>query len=213
MIETDGAAIATFARPPDSEFLNNAMLLSGREDLEAVFDTVERVYRERDIRRYAVWVHESESAASALQARSNSHDSSTRTMAMPIADLVGPDIANLDVIELSPPEFWRVGGPANLLPELPADRAHFHVCRSDGKSAATLLAFDHEGDCGIYMVETMPEVRRRGLATALSAHAVVEARKRGCTTASLQATPMAEGVYAKVGFRNLGRFDEYVPGG
>lgn len=39
---------------------------------------------------------------------------------------------------------------------------------------------------------------------------VAEARERGCTTVSLQSTPMAEGVYAGVGFRDLGRFDEYV---
>jgi predicted GNAT family acetyltransferase len=30
--------------------------------------------------------------------------------------------------------------------------------------------------------------------------------------ASLQSTPMAERVYAAVGFRDLGRFLEYVPG-
>jgi hypothetical protein len=34
---------------------------------------------------------------------------------------------------------------------------------------------------------------------------------RGCTTASLQSTPMAEGVYVAVGFLYLGRFIEYVP--
>jgi GNAT superfamily N-acetyltransferase len=58
---------------------------------------------------------------------------------------------------------------------------------------------------------TVPAAPRRGLATALSAHAVAAARERGCTTASLQSTAMAEGVYAGVGFRDLGRFDEYVP--
>jgi len=30
-------------------------------------------------------------------------------------------------------------------------------------------------------------------------------------TASLQSTPMAERVYAAIGFRDLGRFLEYVP--
>ncbi len=75
-----------------------------------------------------------------------------------------------------------------------------------------LMAFDHNGDCGIYMVGTVPSARRPGLATALSALAVAEAGARGCTTVSLQATAMAEGVYGRVGFRDLGRFDEYVPG-
>jgi predicted GNAT family acetyltransferase len=35
-------------------------------------------------------------------------------------------------------------------------------------------------------------------------------RATGCTSASLQATPVAEGIYRAVGFRNLGRFIEYV---
>jgi GNAT superfamily N-acetyltransferase len=213
LIETDGAAIAAFVRPPDSGFLNNAVLLPGPGDFGSSLQTVEHVYEERGIGHYAVWVHESESAAAiALEDRGYGYDSSTRTMAMPIADFAELDTSSLEVVDLSPSEFWRIGGPADLLPELPVDRAHFHVCRFEGKNAATLMAFDHEGDCGIYMVETVPAARRRGLASALSAHAVAEARKRGCATASLQATPMAERVYAKVGFRDLGRFEEYVPG-
>jgi hypothetical protein len=47
--------------------------------------------------------------------------------------------------------------------------------------------------------------------SVLSAHAVMAARERGCTTASLQSTAMAEGVYARVGFRDLGPWEEYVP--
>jgi hypothetical protein len=35
--------------------------------------------------------------------------------------------------------------------------------------------------------------------------------QRGCSTASLQSTAMAERVYAAAGFRDLGRILEYVP--
>jgi len=213
VIEEEGAAIAIFLRPPESKFLNNALLLPGHGELGATLDAVERIYRERGIGRYAVWVHESqEVVVTALEARGYAYDSSTRTMAMPIAGFVEPDTSGLDLVELRPVEFWRVHEQDGFLPELSADQAHFHICRLEGKNMATLMAFDHEGDCGIYMVWTAPEARRRGLASALSAHAVAEAEKRGCMTASLQATSMAEGVYTKVGFRDLGRFDEYVLG-
>jgi predicted GNAT family acetyltransferase len=40
---------------------------------------------------------------------------------------------------------------------------------------------------------------------------VHDALARGCETASVQSTEMAERVYAAVGFRDLGRFLEYVP--
>jgi ribosomal protein S18 acetylase RimI-like enzyme len=67
------------------------------------------------------------------------------------------------------------------------------------------------GDCGIYNVSTMEQARRRGLGTALTALHAFDAVERGCRTASLQATAMAEGLYAAVGFRDLGRILEYVP--
>ena len=59
------------------------------------------------------------------------------------------------------------------------------------------------------MVGTVERFRRRGLATALVRHALRQAWERGCTSASLQATPMAEGVYTAVGFRPLGRYVEW----
>jgi GNAT superfamily N-acetyltransferase len=212
VIEADDAAIAVFVHSPDRKFLNNAVLARGLTGLGGVLDEIERAYRDRGVERYAVWVHESEAAvAGGLEARGYEYDSSTRTMAIPIADFATADTSWLDFHEPSLDEFWRVAGVEGLAPDLDPTGAHFYVARSNGEPAATLMAFDHDGDCGIYMVGTVAAARRRGLATALSAHAVAAARERGCTTASLQSTAMAEGVYASVGFRDLGRFDEYVP--
>jgi len=60
-------------------------------------------------------------------------------------------------------------------------------------------------------VTTLERARRRGLGTALTAVAAHDALARGCQTASLQSTRMAESVYVAVGFRDLGRILEYVP--
>ena len=86
------------------------------------------------------------------------------------------------------------------------------VVRLDGAVAGVAMAYDHGGDCGIYNVTTLDHARRRGLGTALTALLLHEARDRGCTTSTLQSTPMAERVYARVGFRDLGRYLEHVPG-
>jgi GNAT superfamily N-acetyltransferase len=213
VIETDGAAIATFVHSPDREFLNNTVLAAGAADLGETLETVERAYASRGIDRYAIWVQESDEAgAEALQARRYVHDSSTRTMAMPIVEPPRLHLQELDLVEPSLTEFWRGAGVEGFAPDLTAEGAHFYLARFGGENVATSMAFDHAGDCGIYMVGTVPTARRRGLATALSAHAVAAARTRGCTTASLQATEMAERVYAAVGFRDLGRYDKYVPG-
>lgn len=212
VIETDGAAIAVFVHSPDREFLNNAVLMRGLGDLGATLNTIESAYVSRGVERYAVWVHESEAAvAREVQARGYGYDSSTRTMAMPIADLAEVDTSTLDLVEPTLERFWHVDGLEDIVPDLAAERAHFYVARSNGEDAAMLMAFDHDGDCGIYIVGTRPVARRQGLATALSAYAAKQASERGCTTTSLQSTEMAEGVYSKVGFRDLGRFDEYTP--
>jgi GNAT superfamily N-acetyltransferase len=101
--------------------------------------------------------------------------------------------------------------PTGLLSE--ADHSVFHlvVACLGGEHVAAAMAFDHGSDCGVFNVTTLERARRRGLGTALSALQLHDARDRGCQTASLQATPMAEHVYATVGFRDLGLILEYVP--
>lgn len=70
---------------------------------------------------------------------------------------------------------------------------------------------DALGDCGIFNLGTLAAARRRGIGTALTTLQLREARERGCTTASLQSTPIAAGVHAALGFADLGRYLEYVP--
>jgi hypothetical protein len=55
-------------------------------------------------------------------------------------------------------------------------------------------------------------MRRTSSTRRSSASLVHDAAARGCRTASLQSTAMAERVYAAVGFHDLGRILEYVPG-
>lgn len=211
--EPAGAAIATFTRSPEREFLNNSVLVPDAADIGTTIDTIEHTYATHGIERYVVWVHETApEAATSLRARGYRYDTSTRTMAMPVDELRPVDSSRLELGDADLGEFWRLAEVEGLVADLrPAAAARFYVARQDGENAATLMTFDHDRDGGIYMVGTVPAARRRGLATALSALAVAEAGERGCTTASLQATEMAERVYARVGFRDLGRFEEYVP--
>jgi ribosomal protein S18 acetylase RimI-like enzyme len=105
----------------------------------------------------------------------------------------------------------RSGLPPGLLGA--ADHTAFHllIARLNSEHAATAIAFDHHGDCGIYNVATLEHARRRGLGTALTAVHLHDALARGFQTASVQSTKMAERIYAAVGFRDLGQILEYVP--
>lgn len=209
VVREEGAAIAVFLHRPDRDIFNNALL--GRDgDTAAAIAAIETTYGAAGIDGYAAWAHESDGAAvEQLIARGYVYDTSTRAMAMRLDEIAMPR----PVIELADAgydEFLAINGlPGGLFPDL-GPGAHFYIARDQGRNAAAVMAFEHEGDCGIYNVATIPEARRRGLGTALTAHAVHAARDRGCETASLQSTEMAERVYAAVGFRDLGRFDEYV---
>jgi GNAT superfamily N-acetyltransferase len=105
--------------------------------------------------------------------------------------------------------FGLLGVPAGLLGGADPSAFHVLVARLDGENVAAGLAYDHEGDCGVFNVGTA--ARRRGIGTAITARLVLDAVERGCSTASLQSTAMAERVYASVGFLDLGRILEYVP--
>ena len=215
--QLNGVAAAVFPSEPERGVYNNALLERdlGPSERAAAVDATDSAYRAAGVERYAAWVHESDKGMRAeLGSRGYTVEESTRAMAMSLDDvfLAIPDI------ELRPLEWDEyleylpiVGVPAGLLSG--ADPGAFHTlgARLDGKIVATAIAFDHAGDCGIYNMSTIEAARRKGLGTALTAGHLHDAFERGCSTASLQATPMAESVYAAVGFRDLGRFFEYVP--
>jgi ribosomal protein S18 acetylase RimI-like enzyme len=98
------------------------------------------------------------------------------------------------VIELGPPDWLEYLRILGLGPDLlsRADPAAYHVlvARLDGENVAAAMAFDHDGDCGVYNVGTLEHARRRGLGTALTALQLHDAVGRGCRTASLE--PPAE---------------------
>ena len=109
--------------------------------------------------------------------------------------------------ELTDAELYLRG----LLSGMDSSAFHVLVASLGGEHVSTAIAFDFAGDCGIHNVGTLEPARRRGLATALTAIHLHDARIRGCRTVSLQSTAVAERVYAAAGFRDLGRILEYVP--
>jgi ribosomal protein S18 acetylase RimI-like enzyme len=211
-----GVAAAIFPAGPERVVYNNAVLdrgLPADERIDAL-DAMAALYAAAGIDDYRAWVHETDRAMRAdLERWGYRVAETTRAMGMALDDL---DTARPD-IELGPPD-WDdylrlVGVPPGFLRG--ADHSAFHivVARSDGENVATGMAYDSADDCGIYNVGTVEHARRRGLATGLTTTLVHDARERGRRTATLQSTPMAERVYAAVGFRDLGQILEYAPPG
>jgi ribosomal protein S18 acetylase RimI-like enzyme len=208
-----GVAAAVFPHEPERAVYNNAFLardLAGAARAGAI-DAMEAVYAAAGVTRFAAWVHESDQAMRGdLERRGYTLAESTRAMGMALDEirLLRPEI------ELAPPdwsEYLRIFLPPGLLRGANPAAFRLLVARLGGENVATAMAFDYGSDWGIYNVGTLEHARRRGLGTALTALHVHDARGRGCQTASLQSTAMAERVYAAVGFRDLGRILEYVP--
>jgi ribosomal protein S18 acetylase RimI-like enzyme len=211
-----GVATAVFPNEPERGVYNNALLdrgLSASERADAL-DAMEEAYAAAGVTRFAAWVHESDAAMRAdVERRGYTLDTATLAMGMALDEILVPR----PEIELAPPDWFEYLRIVGVAPDFlaQADPAEYRILltRLDGENVATAMAFDLDGDAGIYNVGTLEHARRRGLGTALTALHLHDARARGCRTASLQSTPVAERLYATLGFRDLGRIHEYVPPG
>ena len=89
-----------------------------------------------------------------------------------------------------------------------------YVSRVEGEPVGTASVLRTGGVAGVFFVSTAPDVRRRGIGTATTRHAMIAARALGCTTAVLGASPMGEAVYRTLGFEEVFRYRilEWSPG-
>jgi GNAT superfamily N-acetyltransferase len=209
-----GVTAAVFPCEPERGIYNNAVVerTLGPDARAGALAAMQAAYAGAGVERFAAWVHETDSATQCdLERLGYTLDTTTRAMGMPLDDIRLPQ-PQLELRPLEWSDYVRVFDlPAGLLAGGDHDNLQVTVAWVEGAPVASALTFDFGGDCGIYNVGTLEHMRRRGLATALTAHLLHAARARGCDSASLQSTPMAERVYAAAGFRDLGRFFEYVP--
>jgi ribosomal protein S18 acetylase RimI-like enzyme len=211
-----GVAAAVFPHDPERGVYNNAVLAEGLDAAAraAAVGAMEAAYAAAGVAGFAAWVREGDAAMRRdLEARGYTVAETTRAMGMSLAELRVAE-PGIDAEPWTWPDYLRTFDlPARLLAT--ADRAAFRlvVARVDGEPVAAGLTLDCDRDCGIYNVGTVEPMRRRGIATALTARILHDARARGCVTATLQSTPAAEGVYAAAGFRDVGRILEYAPRG
>ena len=66
---------------------------------------------------------------------------------------------------------------------------------------------------GVYSIGVRERFRRRGLGAAITAAALVAGRDSGCTIGVLQASPMGEPVYDRMGFETVTQYHSFAPTG
>ena len=211
LIEREDLVATIVPVAPDRSFCN-AVVPESSQGLSDAFEALATAYEKAGVRAWTVWIPASDTR-SALLLEQSGHvlDATPAAMALELAEFE----ATADPIEVdAEPSFADVGAIndaaygyddfAPAIADLRDDAAHLYVTRVDGKPAACTVALDHDRDCVIAMVATLPEARGRGLAAALMTRALLDARERGCETSSLQATQMGKPIYERLGYRDLG---------
>jgi ribosomal protein S18 acetylase RimI-like enzyme len=86
---------------------------------------------------------------------------------------------------------------------LTADNAAAFLARVDGRPAGIAMTIVSHGVAGIYWVGTTEEARGRGVGWTVTEAAVDSGFELGAEIASLQASPMGESLYRRMGFETI----------
>lgn len=210
-IELDGVSAAVMPASPERSVIN-CVTYSDADALGAALDRLAEEYDDAGVRAWTVWVPEPDrEAAELLGAAGHVLDAQPPGMVANIDELdLRP--AELDLMEPDMAVAGRINDAAYGLPgdfervsrTVPPEPGRLYMARADGVPACTVFTYEEDGECGVYLVATLPEAQGRGLAGALMAHALLEARERGCTTTSLQSSARGRPVYARLGYREIG---------
>jgi ribosomal protein S18 acetylase RimI-like enzyme len=209
VLERDGLVASVVPNAPESPTLNAAVAIEP-DHVQTHLGELAQRYAMANVRRWGVWLD----GGAARTARTLERAGMVVTTASPG---MGAELERLELAPEAPKraDLATVGRINDLaygnfdsrlertLAPLPDDILHTYRADLDGRPAAVAMALHHHHDCGVSFVATLPQARRRGLATAVMRQALTHARENGCTTSTLQATDVGERLYENLGYRRL----------
>ncbi len=86
----------------------------------------------------------------------------------------------------------------------------YYTAYLDGEPVAASMLHCAAGVAGVYWVGVIPAVRRQGIGTAITWHALRQAQQMGYHWAVLQATELGAPVYRRLGFKEYGAVTCFV---
>jgi GNAT superfamily N-acetyltransferase len=213
LIQREGLiASVTPAAPQRSLF--NSIYYEDSAALREEIAALAAAYDAAGVSAWTVWVPDDDrDTARMLADRGHLLDAEPRAMAMELADLgdaleapAGVTPGPIDAgacAELNDRAYGY--GPDGFRAGLAGETAiRWHGAFDGGEPVGCAGAIDVGDDCCVTGVATPPEQRGRGIASWLLRHVLDDARGRGLTTASLQATRAGAPLYERLGFRDFG---------
>jgi GNAT superfamily N-acetyltransferase len=212
-IDGDGLVMTITPAVPERSIVNDVVYWDG-DALLAAYDELDQAYEAAGIGSWVIWVPDTDDRiASALSERGHVLDSDPEAMVLDLDGIERPPelpgfSRTFDLIELArlnDRAYGMQSAFARALAQLESGGGLYAYGVEDEEGlAAGLVTFDYEEDCSVWLVATRESARRRGLASALMRHAMADARERGHTTSTLQATDLGRPVYERMGYRSLG---------
>ncbi len=216
VLQRQGLVASIVPSAPDSPALNAAVALDPLAAPPALRDLRDR-YAQAGVRRWAVWVDGAARDVTTELRRAG-------LMVASASPGMGAEIPRLDLdLSLANPEptadlrtVGRVNDQAygnvdarleRTLTTLEEGRLLAYRADLNGAPASVALALHHGEDCGVSFVATLPQARRRGLATQVMRAVLADAQRHRLTTITLQATEQGERLYRQLGLHRLGTME------
>jgi len=123
-----------------------------------------------------------------------------------------------DVIAVNAEAYGTYGMPTEVLSDLfdePArllddPGAHIVVVSRAGAPVATAMTYESDGVASLQWVGTVPSARTAGLGALVTIRATNVAFEHGASSCTLQASPMGEPLYRRLGYETIYRYGEFV---
>ena len=219
VVETDALVLY---RTPHGTVSTNMAIVTGPIDADTVHRLTDQVYGRHDA-AFAVWTREHADAALEPALHRRGYHQIHRepgmiflpeddTHAVPQTDAaivpVTDDAGRAEYGRLMARAFALYGAPEDSVVEHFATLAAMcspttqaFLARRDGQAVAGATLYMAHGVGGIGWVGTSPDAFRRGYGQAVTRAVIAEGFRRGARFMNLQASPMGEPMYRRMGFR------------